>query len=49
MLAALATVALVFTSRRATLRQVSESLLAVSGQLKQLQATLGKSQAGETG
>jgi uncharacterized membrane protein YbhN (UPF0104 family) len=40
--AALCTVLLVFTSRRATLRQVNASLLEISEQLKQLRQALGK-------
>ena len=40
--AALSTVLLVFTSRRATLRQVNASLVEISEQLKQLRVALGK-------
>jgi hypothetical protein len=40
LLAALATVRLIFTSRRAALRQVNVSLLDISNQLKQLQQAL---------
>jgi hypothetical protein len=40
LLAALATVCLIFTSRRAALRQVNASLLEISNQLKELQRAL---------
>ena len=42
LLATLCTVLLVFSSRRATLRQVNASLLEISEQLRQLRAALGK-------
>lgn len=48
MLAALSTVLLIFTSRRATLRQVSTSLREISEQLKQLQAATGRSPTGHS-
>jgi hypothetical protein len=48
--AGLATVVLVFRSRRATLRQINANLLVISGQLKRLQpsaaATPGPGPAG---
>jgi hypothetical protein len=42
LLAALATVCLIFTSRRAALRQVNASLVEISNELKQLQQALKK-------
>jgi hypothetical protein len=49
LLAALATVCLIFTSRRAALRQVNASLLEISHQLTQLQQALKKESPPESG
>jgi hypothetical protein len=48
-LAALATILLVFTSRRAALRQVNVSLLEISNELQRLQQTLRSERPPESG